>query len=615
MPRLTYYPHSVRSKRPGQIVDVPWDGLAEYLESCATDARSKGASGYWVAAACHGPHADAACEPTDLVALDWDEPGPTSAEALAEALAGYSYVAHTSDSHTEAEPRWRVWLRLDREYTAEEIRRIVVPTDWVGAKLRTISQPAFVPTMGEDTWWLSANVAGYWMPALRRVAAEPPAPSRPATARLTPSQQSTNALVTRWFADPSGTNRLAGALGSVLAEWGWSDEDVVGYLQAWLHADPKLAKHTDDALRGAAKRRAGDRIVGFPALAEAGVDFRAEAPERLDVSALLLEAGASAPAAPAARLGSDEPPFHWATGDQMLDYDLPDVQWLVEALSFAPGAPGLCTGYSGTGKTTTLQDLALSVATPGRRFLNHFEVRHGSVAHIDLEQGTQQTVRTYRALGLERGTQLQCSVLPSWRLTDQDSIKALARAAVGRTLIIIDSFRVACLGVDENSSDFAEPLGVLGQISEATGCAFMLNHHSGKGHQDTPMLSARGSSAITAAVSVHWSFERRPLTPDTRPCLQLVKSRNHTTPAMVWQSWVELVPGADGQFQLWARANAGVPAEDVELDAAVLDAVRGDSLRNIGELAAAVGRRRKDVGEAAKRLGVINQNGILIIPV
>lgn len=618
---LTHYKNaSVRDRAAtGRQVTLPWTALGAYLEGQTTSTRAKASAGYWVAAPCSGFHSDANCAPTSVVALDWDDPGPPDWVAL----EGLAYVAHTTDSHTEAVPRWRVWLVLDREYSADEIRRARLPESWVGAHLRSISQPVYVPTMGEDTWWVEAPADSrpHVLELAPAEAPPAPAPSAPSGgARLSPSQAATNALVTRWLSNPDGTNRLAGATGACLADWGWADGGIVAYLAHWLRADPKLAKHTDDALRGAAKRRVGDRIVGFPVLAEElGVGVWApERPEGLDLSALLLEeapAVAKAGAAPV-RLGSTEPPFHWATGDEMLDYDLPDVPWLVEALSFAPGAPGLCTGYSGTGKTTTLQDLALAVATPGRRFLNHYQVRHGAVAHIDLEQGTQQTIRTYRALGLERGADLVCSVLPSWKLTDPDSVKALVLAARGRALIIIDSFRVACLGVDENSSDFAEPLGVLGQISEATGCAFMLNHHSGKGHQDTPHMSARGSSAITAAVSVHWSFERKPLTPETRPCLQLVKSRNHQTPAMVWQSWVEKVDlgGSDGQFQLWARADAGAPAEDVELDASILDAVRDGSIRNIAELASTVQRQRAKVGAAAKRLGIVNRKGILIIP-
>lgn len=598
MPRLTYYPHqSVRSKRPGTIVDIPWPELARYLESASTNARAKGASGYWVAAACHGPHSDVACEPTDLVALDWEGSDPE--------LPGVAFVAHTTDSHSEAEPRWRVWVRLDRAYSAEELRRVINP--WAATSaLRAISQPAFIPTMGEDTWWLEAPAsASAWAPELRP--AEPPTQPRsaqPRAGRQNPSQASTNALVTRWFADPSGTNRLAGALGSVLAEWGWTDVEVEGYLTAWLHADPKLAKHTDDALRGAAKRRAGDRIVGFPALAEAlGQAFEAERPEALDLSAILLDAGA--PPRPAPPAGG-EPPFYWRDAHDILTRELPPIQWVCEALSLAPGAPAVCTGYSGVGKTTALQDLALAVATPGRKWLSFFEVRHGSVAHVDLEQGEQQTYRTYRALGATAEAALQCSVLPSWRLSDRENLEALARAAVGRTLIIIDSFRAACPDGDENASEYAAPMGDLGRISEATGCTFILNHHSGKNNSDR-MRSARGTSAITAAASVHWSFEREDLDPGTRPCLQLVKSRNHATDAMVWETYVEKVGNAES-FRLHARANAGEDSKAREVGDAVV-ALLATGWR--GSKSALVRELRKGRTTVFKALSELTRDGII----
>ena len=415
--------------------------------------------------------------------------------------------------------------------------------------------------------------------------------------------------MTRWLSNPDGTNRLAGATGACLAEWGWSDAEVEGFLAAWLHADPRLPKHTDDALRGAAKRRAGDRIVGFPTLvAELGGAWAAERPAELgaeEILAMVVEAGAVANAE------DSGPPFHLRSADDILNKELPPIQWVCEALSFAPGAPGLCTGYSGTGKTTTLQDFALSVATPGRLFLNYFPVRHGAVAHVDLEQGEQQTYRTYRALGLTREAQLHASILPSWQLTDVDNLRALARLAVGRTLIIIDSFRAACLSGDENSSEFAAPLAELGRISEGTGCAFMLNHHSGKNNSDR-MRSARGTSAITAACSVHWSFEREDLDPATRPCLQLVKSRNHATSAMVWETFVEKVGDAES-FSLHARANAGAESEDVELQSSIVEAIHVPT-RNIADLAKSLGRRKQDVVVEARRLGVVIQDGILVIP-
>ncbi len=435
--------------------------------------------------------------------------------------------------------------------------------------------------------------------------------------RTDPAPQWVDSFVARVVRNPDHTNECYAAAASALAASGWTNPEIEAALLAWTPGHPELpGRHLASALRAADTRRAGGVIPGFPKLAELGIPWVVDQPEVIDLTTLLLEAGANANAgaAPAARLGSVDPPFHWISAREMAEYELPPVNWLCQALALAPGAPALCTGYSGTGKTTTLQDLALSVATPGRRFLNAFEVRHGRVAHIDLEQGTNQTVSTYKALGLSPDATLQCSVLPQWLLTDHDSQVALAKAAAESALVIIDSFRVACLGLDENSSEFAEPLKFLGQLSELTGCVFMLNHHSGKNNADR-MKSARGTSAITAACSVHWSFEREDLAPTTRPCLQLVKSRQHTTEVTVWETFVEKQSTGD-EFSLWARANAGEEKVDVELCDSIRVALESGTIEvnGVTELAKALQRRQADVSAAARSLGLVRRGGILRMP-
>lgn len=425
--------------------------------------------------------------------------------------------------------------------------------------------------------------------------------------KVRPSRAWVNAFVARVVGTPERTNDCLGACGAALADSGWSNEEIGSALNTWFGTFP-LGRHRDSALRAADTRRAAvNPVPCFPRLAELGIPWQEERPAEITAAEMLEAAGAEAPPRRRAGLGSAEPPFHWISAREIVQYELPPVAWLCQALALAPGAPALCTGYSGTGKTTTLQDLAISVATPGRRFLNTYEVRHGRVAHIDLEQGTNQTMATYKALGLTADAQLQCSVLPQWLLTDLDSQLALAKAAAQCVLVIIDSFRVACLGLDENSSEFAEPLKFLGQLSELTGCVFMLNHHSGKNNADR-MKSARGTSAITAACSVHWSFEREDLKPTTRPCLELVKSRQHTDErATVWETYVEKATEGAGRFSLWARANAGAgtPADDIELEASILETVRSGPIRNLKELSNIIGRRHQDVCQAAKRLNVV----------
>lgn len=487
------------------------------------------------------------------VCVDYDGPVP------AENRVGGAPTLTSKDGAHE-------WYRVPPEVTGfRQTQHLRTGPGW-GVDTRDFGGYARETTDGEPLWDSECgmshprDITQAEVDALFPPAAAPAAPYvPPAGPRITPSQASVASFVHRVVSNPDATNQCFGALGACLASWSWSDADIAAAIASWF-GDYSLGRHPDSAIRAANTRRTGGVVPGFPKMAELGVTWAAERPAELDVTAVILAAQTEAPAC-------GEPPFYLRSARDIRTKELPDIQWVCEALSLAPGAPGLCTGYSGVGKTTALQDLALSVATPGRRWLNYYPVRHGRVAHVDLEQGEQQTYRTYRALGLDETTPddaLACSVLPQWQLTDPENLASLTRLAVGRTLIIIDSFRAACLSGDENASEFAAPLAELSKISEATGCTFMLNHHSGKNNSDR-MRSARGTSAITAACSVHWSFEREDLDPATRPCLQLIKSRNHATEAMVWETYVEKVGTADS-FQLHARANGG--AEEPTRDAA-----------------------------------------------
>jgi hypothetical protein len=60
----------------------------------------------------------------------------------------------------------------------------------------------------------------------------------------------------------------------------------------------------------------------------------------------------------------------------------------------------------------------------------------------------------------------------------------------GRDLILIDSFRAAIPGQDENSADVRGGLDMLGRLSEATGCRAAVIHHARK-----PPIVPSGASA------------------------------------------------------------------------------------------------------------------------
>jgi energy-coupling factor transporter ATP-binding protein EcfA2 len=515
--RITHYPDvSVRTRAAGTVLE--FDTLADlgsHILDTATDVNEKGASGYWVAAPVDGVRSNANTAPTRVIALDWDDAGEPP-EPTHPALRGLRYFAHTTDSHSADDPRWRVWVELDREYSPDEVGRAASPID--GVYLRAASQPAFVPTRGDDMEWIQAGDGGAPL-SLERWGAtrpvEPPQLLNAATILSTqprqPTLASTHALVARWLADPAGTNRLAGATGAVLAAWGWGDDAIAAWLRGlFAKADPKLAKHVSDALRAAATRRAGGTVPGLPTLeAELGVSFQYE-------SSAVFDAAIVDPQTPDG--GPEVSPDGWVTAAAIAAWVPPPVDWLVEGLALAPGAPVLLTGYGGSGKTTLAQHLAVCVAARGPggpSVLGVLPVAHtGPVTHIDYEQGIELTARRYRDLGLAADAQLRFRAPPTAMpgLAGDPSARSwLADAARGQRLVLVDSL-VAGLGAaldDENAAGMREPLDWLNRVSADTGAIVLVIHHSGKNKPNQSFRQvARGSSAITDAVSVHLNYER-----------------------------------------------------------------------------------------------------------
>lgn len=182
------------------------------------------------------------------------------------------------------------------------------------------------------------------------------------------------------------------------------------------------------------------------------------------------------------------------------------VPWLCRELSIAPGAPTLVAGYGYSGKTVSLQALALSVAT-GRPAWGRFEVAQGSVLHLDYEQGRYLTQLRYQRLALGMkcwdesglGSNLDVLTLPPTYLDGAGETERLAQLCEGRKLCLIDSMKAAFPSADENSSDVRQYLDQLTRVSDATGCVMVVIHHArkpSKEHEGMAAMAVRGSGAI-----------------------------------------------------------------------------------------------------------------------
>lgn len=196
----------------------------------------------------------------------------------------------------------------------------------------------------------------------------------------------------------------------------------------------------------------------------------------------------------------------WAVlGWGELSTALPNIPWLCKELSIAPGAPTLVAGYGFSGKTVSLQSLALSVAS-GRQAWGRFDIGQGSVLHVDYEQGRHLTQLRYQRLAIEMGIwqdelagKLDLLTLPPTYLDADGELERLSQLCEGKRLCIIDSLKAAFPTCDENSSDVRKHLDGLTRISEQTGCVFMVIHHArkpSKEHTGMAAMSIRGSGAI-----------------------------------------------------------------------------------------------------------------------
>lgn len=196
----------------------------------------------------------------------------------------------------------------------------------------------------------------------------------------------------------------------------------------------------------------------------------------------------------------------WAVlGWGELATSLPDVPWLCKELSIAPGAPTLVAGYGFSGKTVSLQSLALSVAA-GLPAWGRFDVGQGAVLHVDYEQGRHLTQTRYQRLALDMGIwgdelagKLELLTLPPTYLDAPGELERLTQLCEGKRLCILDSLKAAFPSADENSSDVRAHLDGLTRVSEATGCTFLVIHHArkpSKDHAGPAAMSIRGSGAI-----------------------------------------------------------------------------------------------------------------------
>lgn len=210
-----------------------------------------------------------------------------------------------------------------------------------------------------------------------------------------------------------------------------------------------------------------------------------------------------------------------------------------------PGPPTIFAAYSFTGKTIVLQDMLLSIAM-GSEAWHEFGTRQCAVVHLDYEQGAKETIDRYHRLLRGRGMpahtladiQLRIAVRPTVNLWSDNALDAYCRVSDGVGVCLIDTFRAAAPGQDENDARIGDGLQLLGAVSERTGCIFVVAHHIGKaGANQTrfrkddpdPRSIMRGHSSIFDSGGYCFHLGGRPKEPKR---VTNLKGRNLGDPPM-----------------------------------------------------------------------------------
>lgn len=304
-------------------------------------------------------------------------------------------------------------------------------------------------------------------------------------------------------------------------------------------------------LRRRVDRLAGiGRLAGTPAAAEIGPDFarriedeaRALRPEleaheaeiqRLRRIDALLSAAARLRDEPTeeniraildtanAVVRGGDPPLGPSLGAADIFATRPPVPWLAPELQWCPGRPSALVAYGGTGKTLIAQAAAVAVML-GRPIWGWFRSVESRILHIDYDQGQRATLDRYerlaRGMGLDEkaiSNKVTIKSRPKVWLTSSGAADEFAMASDGYGLAIIDAWRGAIRGEDENDSKTRDYADMLAEISERNGCTFLVLVHASKGgtgkagEERDRRTRARGTSALYDASGSWLDMERR----------------------------------------------------------------------------------------------------------
>lgn len=273
---------------------------------------------------------------------------------------------------------------------------------------------------------------------------------------------------------------------------------------------------------------------------------------------------------------------------------------------FRAGRIGIIAGEVASGKTHVLLDLALAAATGGATFGGVRFRESMSVLYCGGDNPRELLQDRLKELARGRGDELPENLAI---FTGALNIASAAGAAKLRRLVeysraklvILDLFTTYVSGVDENAAGEVAPVFVaLRQISDATGCTFLLAHQLNKagilGKAKEWLSAVRGSVGISGSVDFLYTMTQ---SGDWPAIIRTLRQRKNRDGQEADALSFSIEATEDGGRRLeWQPGHV----TNADLEATVLAFVKANPGKTKGDIAHAIGKGRTRVFHAVDAL-------------
>lgn len=522
---------SSRVANVGGHREITWGGFLAFVTApqCVED---KNALAGWspVRFAGNARRRDAA-ELVSAVVLDDDVTG-LPLERAREAWADVAGVIHTTHSHTDVSPKYRIVLRVSRDMTADEHARVwvhvrdlaVARGQTLDASTRDPSRLWYVPAhrIGATYSWVELTGAPLDVDAiLALVPVEtPPAPAPTATPMASEPagrrQAMALALGSAWPA--KGRHQAQLALAGALRSEGFTADEAVDFLCTVC----RVAGNEDKAKREATVRHTYERSAEAPMTGWTRLKAHIDGPLVDAVRAAVardatwtesVERRLAAIAAPTVTVSAPDTPeankLHtgnivWTVGGY--DAELPPIHWQIDTL-IGRGEVVMLVAHGNSLKTWLAFSMGHAIAS-GRPWLGKYAVERGRAGLADFENDDYEMRRRLKLLGVrdaDVGDRLLRSPYPAASFGDPETWFSLGAAKLD--YLSIDSFNAASPETDENDARAAMMIQYSSRFANATKCTVVWIHHARKGSGGDRRETVRGSSALFAACDRIFAFD------------------------------------------------------------------------------------------------------------